>query len=111
MAAEREVDIVLKAAEEGGFVVSVPDLPSCWTQGETRGSRHRTRALATGRVRMQPGSRRVRVRLDRYGRQVLRWHARVGRRVVLVFRVDEGAGATHRRRARLLPVRPRPRTG
>lgn len=36
MAAEREFDVVLEAAEEGGFVVSVPDLPGCWTQGETR---------------------------------------------------------------------------
>jgi predicted RNase H-like HicB family nuclease len=26
----------LEAAEHGGFVVSVPDLPGCWTQGETR---------------------------------------------------------------------------
>jgi antitoxin HicB len=36
MAAEREFDVVLEAAEEGGFVVSVPDLPGCWTQGDTR---------------------------------------------------------------------------
>jgi predicted RNase H-like HicB family nuclease len=34
--AEREFEVVLEAAEEGGFVVSVPDLPGCWTQGETR---------------------------------------------------------------------------
>ena len=27
---------VLERAEEGGFVVSVPDLPGIWTQGETR---------------------------------------------------------------------------
>jgi len=33
---EREFDVVLEAAEDGGFVVSVPDLPGCWTQGETR---------------------------------------------------------------------------
>jgi predicted RNase H-like HicB family nuclease len=26
----------LEAADEGGFAVSVPDLPGCWTQGETR---------------------------------------------------------------------------
>lgn len=32
----REFDVVLEAAEEGGYVVSVPDLPGCWTQGETR---------------------------------------------------------------------------
>lgn len=36
MAAKREFDVVLEAAEEGGFVVSVPDLPGCWTQGESR---------------------------------------------------------------------------
>jgi len=36
MAEPREFDVVLEAAEEGGFVVSVPDLPGCWTQGETR---------------------------------------------------------------------------
>ncbi len=36
MAAERELDVVLEAVEEGGFVVSVPDLRGCWTQGETR---------------------------------------------------------------------------
>ncbi|MGH2763856.1 MAG: type II toxin-antitoxin system HicB family antitoxin [Thermoleophilaceae bacterium] len=36
MATEREFDVVLESAEEGGFVVSVPDLPGCWTQGETR---------------------------------------------------------------------------
>ena len=36
MAAERDFDVVLESAEEGGFVVSVPDLPGCWTQGETR---------------------------------------------------------------------------
>jgi predicted RNase H-like HicB family nuclease len=33
---EREFDVVLEAADEGGFVVSVSDLPGCWTQGETR---------------------------------------------------------------------------
>ena len=36
MSGERQFDVVLEAAEEGGFVVSVPDLPGCWTQGETR---------------------------------------------------------------------------
>jgi predicted RNase H-like HicB family nuclease len=28
--------VVLEAAEEGGFVVSVPALPGCFTQGENR---------------------------------------------------------------------------
>jgi predicted RNase H-like HicB family nuclease len=36
MTAGREFEVVLEAADEGGFVVSVPDLPGCWTQGETR---------------------------------------------------------------------------
>lgn len=36
VAREREFNVVLETAEEGGFVVSVPDLPGCWTQGETR---------------------------------------------------------------------------
>ena len=36
MGAERAFDVVLESAEDGGFVVSVPDLPGCWTQGETR---------------------------------------------------------------------------
>lgn len=36
MASKREFDVVLEAADEGGFAVSVPDLPGCWTQGETR---------------------------------------------------------------------------
>ncbi len=36
MTTEREFDAVLEAAEDGGFVVSVPDLPGCWTQGATR---------------------------------------------------------------------------
>lgn len=36
MAKERQFEIVLEGADEGGFVVSVPDLPGCWTQGETR---------------------------------------------------------------------------
>lgn len=36
MTAGREFEVVLEAADEGGFVVSVPDLAGCWTQGETR---------------------------------------------------------------------------
>jgi predicted RNase H-like HicB family nuclease len=36
MTAGREFEVVLEAADEGGFVVSVPDLPGCWTQGQTR---------------------------------------------------------------------------
>lgn len=33
---EREFEVVLEPQPEGGFVVSVPDLPGCWTQGESR---------------------------------------------------------------------------
>lgn len=36
MNAKREFEVVLEAAEEGGFVVSVPDLPGCWSQGDSR---------------------------------------------------------------------------
>lgn len=32
----RQFDVVLERAEEGSFVVSVPDLPGVWTQGNTR---------------------------------------------------------------------------
>ena len=32
----RQFDVVLERPEEGGFVVSVPDLPGVWTQDETR---------------------------------------------------------------------------
>ena len=37
MEQSRQFEVVLEHAEEGGFVVSVPDLPGVWTQGETRG--------------------------------------------------------------------------
>lgn len=33
---EREFEIVLEVQNEGGYVVSVPELPGLWTQGETR---------------------------------------------------------------------------
>ena len=36
MAEPREYEIVLQPEAEGGFSVSVPDLPGCHTQGETR---------------------------------------------------------------------------
>jgi predicted RNase H-like HicB family nuclease len=36
--------VVLEAVEEDGFVVSMPDLPGCWTQGEGA-----TRAFGGGR--------------------------------------------------------------
>ncbi|MGI8594333.1 MAG: type II toxin-antitoxin system HicB family antitoxin [Solirubrobacteraceae bacterium] len=35
MSAPREFEVIMKPAEEGGFTVSVPDLPGCHTQGET----------------------------------------------------------------------------
>jgi len=31
-----KLKVVLEPAEEGGFIVSVPALPGCWSQGETR---------------------------------------------------------------------------
>lgn len=36
MREKREFEIVLEAQDDGGYVVSVPDLPGLWTQGETR---------------------------------------------------------------------------
>ena len=58
---------------------------------------------------MTGGSRRVRLRLNRYGRRVLRRHAKKGRRVRLTFTVNDGDGATAtaRRQARLLRARKR----
>lgn len=35
MAEQREYGVVLQPAPEGGFSVSVPDLPGCHTQDET----------------------------------------------------------------------------
>lgn len=74
-----------------------------------RRGRRRTRTLATGRVAMSGGSRRVRLRLNRYGRRVLRRHAKKGRRARLTFTVNDGDGATAsaRRKARLLRARKR----
>ncbi|MCC7435802.1 MAG: type II toxin-antitoxin system HicB family antitoxin [Methanoregulaceae archaeon] len=31
-----KLKVVLELAEEGGYVVSIPALPGCWSQGETR---------------------------------------------------------------------------
>lgn len=31
-----KMHVVLEAQEEGGFVAYVPELPGCYTQGETR---------------------------------------------------------------------------
>jgi predicted RNase H-like HicB family nuclease len=36
MAVVREYDVVLMPEDEGGFSVSVPALPGCVSQGETR---------------------------------------------------------------------------
>lgn len=36
MVSAREYEVVLSPEPEGGFSVSVPDLPGCHTQGETR---------------------------------------------------------------------------
>ena len=74
-----------------------------------RRGRRRTRTLATGRVAMTGGSRRVRLRLNRYGRRVLRRHKKKGRRVRLTFSVNDGDGATAAasRKVRLLRARKR----
>lgn len=31
-----KLKVVLERADEGGFVVSIPALPGCWSQGDTR---------------------------------------------------------------------------
>ncbi len=36
MAIDREFDVLIQPEPEGGFSVSVPALPGCHTQGETR---------------------------------------------------------------------------
>lgn len=36
MSDQREYEVVLQPEPAGGFSVSVPDLPGCHTQGETR---------------------------------------------------------------------------
>lgn len=36
MAKHREFDVLIQPEQEGGFSVSVPALPGCHTQGETR---------------------------------------------------------------------------
>lgn len=36
MVDKREYEVVLEEQEQGGFVVSVSDLPGLWTQGDTR---------------------------------------------------------------------------
>jgi hypothetical protein len=72
-----------------------------------RRGRLRIRVVGNGRVRMRPGTRRVRVSLNRFGRRVLRVHPR-GRRMKLVFvaRDAEGNAARDVRRTRLLRAQP-----
>lgn len=79
------------------------------TASITTGRGGKRRTLASGRVAMTGGSRRVKLRLNRYGRRVLRRHPRSGRRVRLTFKVSDGDGATAqtRRAARLLRRKPR----
>jgi predicted RNase H-like HicB family nuclease len=31
-----KLKVILEPAEEGGYVISIPALPGCWSQGETR---------------------------------------------------------------------------
>jgi len=67
--------------------------------------RKRVRIIGRRHVAMTVGTRRLRVRLSRYGRRVVGRHRR-GRQVRLVFIASDREGATARfeRRARL--VRP-----
>ncbi len=69
-----------------------------------RGNR-RVRVIGRRHVALTGGSRRLRVRLSRYGRRVVGRHRR-GRQVRLVFIAsdDDGASARFERRVRL--VRP-----
>ena len=68
-----------------------------------RPGRRRTRTLGSARLRMTGGSRRVRVRLGRYGRRLVARHPR-GLRVRLIFTASDWDGATAQatRRVRLL---------
>jgi len=72
-----------------------------------KSGRKRVRVIGRRHVAMTGGSRRLRLRLSRYGRRVVGRHRR-GRRVRLVFIAsdDDGASARFERRARL--VRPAP---
>jgi len=71
-----------------------------------RGDRYVTRRIARGRRAMGPGTRRLKLRLNRRGRRLLRRHQK-GRRFRLVFVADDGDGAQARaaRRARLVRKR------
>lgn len=75
------------------------------TRAGKRGQR-RDRIIGRRHVAMTDGSRRLRVRLSRYGRRVVARRGRRGRQVRLVFIAsdDDGATARHERSARL--VRP-----
>ncbi len=74
------------------------------TTGVGRPGRRRTRVIGRRHVASTGGSRRLRVRLSRYGRRVVSRGPR-GRRVRLVFIAsdDDGASARFERRARLVP--------
>jgi hypothetical protein len=82
------------------------DLRECVVRAVIRTRRGRVRTLGTGRVRMSGGSRRVRVRLSRFGLRVTSRHRR-GRTLRLTFTASDGDGATARseRRVRVLPAR------
>jgi hypothetical protein len=66
------------------------------------------RTIASGRVTMSAGTRRMRLRLNRLGRRILRRHPR-GRRFRVVFTVSDGDGAEAQsvRRSRLTRRRAR----
>jgi len=105
----------LRASRKGQFLTrctaSGAGLRECTVRATIRVRRRgrlTARTLGTGAVQMSPGSRQVRVKLNRAGRRVLRRHRR-GRRVRLDFVVSDGDGAraSDRRATRLLRARGR----
>jgi hypothetical protein len=68
--------------------------------------RKRVRVIGRGRVRMRPGSKRVRIRLNRLGRRVVRLHPR-GRRMKVVFTAVDAEGNRARDVRRTRVLRPR----
>jgi hypothetical protein len=104
--ARRRIRLGRRGAFKARCVASGGGLRFCNVQVVTRvGKRGQTRVRIIGRrhVAMTGGSRRVRVRLSRYGRRLVSRHRR-GRQVRLVFIAGDEDGATARfeRHARLL---------
>lgn len=57
MEEKREFEIVLEVQDDGGYVVSVPDLPGLWAQGK-RESNGRGDSVERGHDRLQNRERR-----------------------------------------------------